>query len=313
MQSAIIQPARGTVKPRPREAPGRWLPAPTLALQRLYHWSVALLGTRLYVGLDASSVIAAALGEGLGGRSVRAFARVPLEPGALAPSPSGPNLQRADEVRGAVRRAAEGLGRRATLVLPDGVARVALVEVPDGADPRDYVLFRLAASLPFPAAEAIVDALAAGGRRAVGAAVRRATVAEYEQAAAAAGLEVERVHLAPLVALAGLMRAGARDAVHAVLGDVAMCLAAFRGGVPFAVRSRWRDRSSGEASRLRREAARAAALAGDGKEPARLVVSGAEATRLRQELGESAGLALSGLADWPEAGEPPSWLGGLVS
>jgi hypothetical protein len=215
-------------------------------------------------------------------------------------------------VREAVRRALSGIDvRRVTLVLPDGVARLALLDLPSGADPSEYVRFRLAASLPWPAADAIVDALPAGHGRAVGAAVRRATVAEYEQAAAAAGLEVERVHLAPLVALAGLMRGGARDAVYAVLGDVAMCLAAFRGGVPFAVRSRWRDRSSGEASRLRREAARAAALVGDGKEPARLVVSGAEAARLRQELGESA--ALSGLADWPEAGEPPSWLGGLVS
>jgi hypothetical protein len=274
---------------------------------------VALLGTRLYVGLDASSVTAAALGEGLGGRRVHGYARVPLEPGALAPSPSGPNLQRPDEVRSAVRRATEGRGRRATLVLPDGVARVALVEVPDGADPRDYVLFRLAPSLPFPAAEAIVDALAAGGRRAVGAAVRRATVAEYEQAAAAAGLEVERVHLAPLVALAGLMRFGARGAVHAVLGDVAMCLAAFRDGVPVAVRSRRRDRSSGEASRLRVEASRTAALAGDGEEPPRLVLSGTEAARLRHELGEGPAPGLTGQGEWTEAGEPPSWLGGLVS
>jgi hypothetical protein len=274
---------------------------------------VALIGTRLYVGFDASAVTAAALVEGLGGRRVRGLARVPLEPGALAPAPSGPNLHRPDEVRSAVRRAAEGLGRRATLVLPDGVARVALVDVPEGADPREYVLFRLAPSLPFPAAEAIVDALAAGRRRAVGAAVRRATVAEYEQTAVAAGLEVERVHLAPLVALEGLMRGGARDGVHAVVGDVALCLAAFRGGTPVAVRSRWRDRSSGEASRLLREASRAGALAGDGEEPLRLVVSGAEAARLRRELGEAAGPAVADPGDWPDAGEPPSWVGGLVS
>jgi hypothetical protein len=144
--------------------------------------------------------------------------------------------------------------------------------------------------------------------------VRRATVAEYEQAAAAAGLEVERVHLAPLVALAGLMRVGgAGDAVHAVLGDVAMCLAAFRDGLPVAVRSRRRDRSSGEGSRLRREASRAAALTGDGSEAARLVVSGSEAVRLRHELGESPGPGPVGGGESLEAAEPPSWLGGLVS
>jgi hypothetical protein len=275
---------------------------------------VAFLGTRLYLGLDASAVTAAALGEGLGARRVRSFVRVPLDPGALAPSPSGPSLPRGGEVRGAIRRAVEGLGSgHATLVLPDGVARVALVDLPEGADPHDYVLFRLAPSLPFPAAEAIVNALPVGGHRVVGAAVRRATVAEYEQAAAGAGLEIEHVHLAPLVALAGLMRSGARDAVHAVLGDVALCLAAFRNGAPLALRNRRRDRSTGEALRLREEAARTAALAGDGNGPVRLVVSGAEAARLRRELGgESTGRGLDGPGEWPDAAEA-AWLGGLVS
>jgi hypothetical protein len=275
---------------------------------------VAFLGTRLYLGLDASAVTAAALGEGLGGRRARGFARVPLEPGALTPSPSGPNLARGDEVRGAIRRSVEGLGGgRVTLVLPDGVARLALVDLPEGAEAREYVLFRLAASLPFPAGEAIVDALPAGGRRVVGAAVRRATVAEYEQAAAGAGLEVERVHLAPLVALDALMRTGSRDAVHAVLGDVALCLAAFRGGGPATLRSRRRDRSAGEASRLREEASRAAALAGDGADPVRLVVSGAGAARLRRELGEeSPGRGLEGPGEWPDVAEA-AWLGGLLS
>ena len=275
---------------------------------------MASLGTRLYLGLDASAVTAAGIGEGLGGRRARGFSRVPLEPGALTPSPSGANLSRGDEAREAIRRCVEGLGgSRVTLVLPDGVARLALVDLPEGADPRDYVLFRLAASLPFPAGEAIVDALPAGGRRVVGAAVRRATVAEYEQAAAGAGLEVERVHLAPLVALAALMRTGSSDTVHAVLGDVALCLAAFRGGAPAVLRSRRRDRSAGEATRLREEATRAAASAGDGAEPVRIVVSGAGAARLRRELGdESAGRGLEGPGEWPDAAEV-AWLGGLLS
>jgi hypothetical protein len=276
---------------------------------------VALLEkTRLYLGLDASAVTAAAVGEGLGGRRVRGFARVPLGPGALAPSPSGPNLPRADEARAAIRRAVGELGGgRVTLVLPDGVARVALLELPEDAPPRDYVLFRLAASLPFPAGEAIVDALPAGGRLAIGAAVRRATVAEYEQSASGAGVEVERVHLAPLVALAGLMRAGARDAVHVVLGDVALCLAAFRGGVPAALRSRRRDRSAGEGSRLLEEASRVAEPAGDGTGPLRVVLSGAGAADLRHELGEEGvGRGPEAPGEWPGAAET-AWLGGLVS
>ncbi len=275
---------------------------------------MAFLGARLYIGLDATAVTAAAVGERLGGRRVRGFARVPLDPGTLAPSPLGPNLLRGDDARAAIRRAADGLGGGSvTLVLPDGVARVALVELREDADLRDYVLFRLAASLPFPAGEAIVDALSAGGRRVVAAAVRRATVAEYEQAVASAGFKVERVHLAPLVALAGLMRAGERDAVHAVLGEVALCLAAFRGGAPVALRNRRRDRSAGEASRLREEASRAAASAGNGTGTVRLVVSGAGAAGLRRELeGEGAGPGLEGPGEWPEAAET-AWLGGLVS
>jgi hypothetical protein len=276
---------------------------------------VALLGTRLYLGLDASAVTAAALPVGLGRHRVRGLVRVPLAPGALAPSPSGPNLLRGDEVREAVRRAAADLGGdRATLVLPDGVARIALVDLPAGADPRDFVRFRLAMSLPWPASEAIVDALPAGRGRAVGAAVRRATVAEYEQAASAAGLLIERVHLAPLLALEGLMRSGARDAVHAVLGDVAWCLAPFHGGVPASLRSRRRDRSPGEAGRLWGEASRAALTAGNGTAPVRLVVSGSEAARLQEEIGE--GLAERGLAGRGE-GLPglaeAAWVGGLLA
>ena len=276
---------------------------------------MALLGTRLYLGLDASAVTAAALPVGLGRRRVQGFVRVPLAPGALAPSPSGPNLLRGDEVREAVRRASAELGGgRATLVLPDGVARIALVDLPAGADPSDFVRFRLAMSLPWPASEAIVDALPAGRGRAVGAAVRRATVVEYEQAASAAGLAIERVHLAPLLALEGLMRSGARDAVHVVLGDVAWCLAPFHGGVPASLRSRRRDRSPGEAGRLLDEASRAAlAAGGNGAGPARLVVSGSEAARLRQEI---EGLAEPGLAG-PGEGLPgpaeAAWVGGLVA
>jgi hypothetical protein len=206
----------------------------------------------------------------------------------------------------------EGLGgRRVTLVLPDGLARIVLVEPPEGADPRDYVRFRLAPSLPWPAAEAIVNTLPAGRGRVVGAAVRRSAVAEYEQAAAAAGLAAERAHLAPLLALEGLMRSGTRDALHAVLGDVALCLAAFRGGVPVGLRSRRRDPAGAETPWLREEAARAAALAGDGALP--LVLSGCDAPRLRRELGgESGEHGLTGPGEWPDAVET-AWLGGLVS
>lgn len=261
------------------------------------------------MGFDAAAVSAAALADGLSPRRVRAFARVALPAGALVASPTGPCLVRADEVRAALRRAVEGLGSgRATLVLPDGVARVALLDRPPGAEPADYVRFRLAASLPWPASEAIFDALPAGRGRMVGAAVRRSSVAEFEQAGAAAGLEVDRVHLAPLLALEGLMRSGPRAAVHVVLGDSALCLASFRDGLPAVLRSRRRDPSPGEAFRLRDEAARAAA----GDAPP-LVFSGSGARRLAAEIGDGrARTGLGGPSEWPEAAEA-AWLGGLLS
>jgi hypothetical protein len=272
------------------------------------------LFTKLYLAIDASAVTAASLREGLGGRRAKGFARVPLDPGALVPSPSGASLVRQDEVRGAVRRALEGLGRgRVTLVLPDGLARIALVDLPPGAEPRDYVRFRVAASLPWPASETIVDSLPAARDRVVGAALRRSTVAEFEDMAAAAGIEIERVHMAPLLALEGLVRSCDRDVVHAVLGDVALCLATFHEGKLVALRSRRRDRSSGEAARLREDLARTAALAGNGAGPLRFVLSGADATRLRHEIGaDVAGRGLEGPGEWEGAAEA-AWLGGLLS
>jgi hypothetical protein len=272
---------------------------------------VGLSGRRLFLGFDASSVTAASLAEGLGGRRIRGFARVPLAPGALVPSSSGPSVERAEEVRSAVRRAVEGSAPGpVTLVLPDGLARIALFDRPAGADPRDYARFRLTPSLPFAPSEAVVEALGAGPDRLVGAAVRRSTVAAFENVAQAAGLEVRRVHLAPLVALEGLLRARARDAVHLVLGDAALCLAILRDGGLVALRSRRRDRSPGEAARLRDEAARAAAAANGGPSLS-LALAGSDGRRLRRELG-SAEEALPAPGEWAEAADA-AWLGGLLA
>jgi hypothetical protein len=277
---------------------------------------VALFATRFYVAFDSSAVDAAAVVSGIvDGPRTQAFARTELGPGALLPSPTAANLVRGDEVRAALRRSLTGLGRdvaRATLVLPDGVARIALVELPAGADGPGFVRYRFAASLPWAASEGVVDALPVGRARVVGAAVRRATVAEYEQAAADAGLQVERVHLAPLVALDGLLRLGPRDAVHVVLGDTAVCLAAFRGGALLALRNRRRDPTSGEARRLVEEAARTALVAGDGSPS--VLLCGTHALRLRRELGHMvpAERTLEGPQEWPEAIEA-AWLGGVLA
>jgi hypothetical protein len=275
---------------------------------------VGLLGTSLFVAFDAGSVSAATLSRGPGRRRVEGFVHVALDDGALAPSPVASNLVRRDEVRQALSAALEAVGAgggRVRLLLPDGIARLAVIEPPPGVDPRDYVRYRLASSLPWPASEAIVEVLPVSRGRVVGAAVRRATVAQYEQLAAAAGLAVERVHLGPLVVLGSLLGRGMRSGVHAILGDAAFCLAVVRGGTLWALRNRRRDPSEGEAGRLLAEASRTARLAGDGDGPVSLALSGAGAGRLREALGPRASGGLEGPPGWPQAAEA-AWLAGIL-
>jgi hypothetical protein len=270
----------------------------------------------VFLAPDAHAVSAAVVGGGLGGRRVVAFVKVPLAQGALVPSASGQNLQRPDEVRAALRRAVDGLGRgtrAATVVLPDGLARVALLALPADADAREFARFRLGQTLPWAASEAIIDVLPVGRGRVVAAAVRRGAVAEYEQLLGSAGLAVERVHLASLLALGALVRSGSRDVVHVVLGDTSACFAVAGAGRLDALISRRRDPSPGEADRLALEAQRAARLAGDGPAPLRLILSGSDSVRLRGEIGmQSDGEgALAGPGEWPDASEA-AWLGGLL-
>lgn len=276
---------------------------------------MARFGSTLFVAIDACSVTAAAVGAGALGRRVRSFERIALGPGALDPSCTVPNVARGEELQEALHRAVEVAApgaRRAVLVLPDGVGRILLVDVPPGAEPEEFVRFRVAPSLPWPAAEAVVDVLPVGHRRVVGAVVARATVLEYEQAVTGAGLEIERVHLGPLLSLAGVRRAGGRDAAHVVLGDVAFCLFCFRGGELAVLRNRRRDRSPGEAGRLLEEAVRAALHAGDGSATPRITISGSGADALRGDLPVTAlDRGPAGFSAWPQARES-AWLAGVV-
>jgi hypothetical protein len=274
---------------------------------------VALLGTRIYLAVDASSVTAAEIADSVKGRRLRTLAHEPLAAGALVPGAAGSNLADAEAVRAAMGRALGRVSRsRVTLVLPDGIARLALLEPSRGVPTREYVRYRLASSLPWPATEASFDAIDAGSGRVVGAAIRRTTVAEYEQAATAVGANVEQVHLAPLLALAGL-RGQDADAAHAVLGDVAMCLVFVRDRALLALRSRRRDRSQGEAARLREELRKLAAGTANGNGNVPLVVSGSDAARLRPQIG-AAGL-LDGVAPAgsPQRADEPGWLAGLLA
>lgn len=268
---------------------------------------MGILASKLLVAFDAAAITGAVASWGVRGLRLYAVARASLSPGALAPSALDPNLARPEEVREAlesVRRSLGVNGRRAVLVLPDGVARLLLVQAPQGVRVADYARFRVSQGLPYPAEQAITGSGSAGRRRALlAAAVRRGVVREYEETAAAVGLTQERLDLAPLAALAGLQREGGTDRMLALmLGDAALCLAAFEAGGLRAFRNRRRDPSAGEAERLRDELERTLRLAGPGA-AWRVRLVGTGATALARALSD---LGLAAEAGWHAGGEPPA-------
>lgn len=268
--------------------------------------SLRLSANRAVIAFDARSVSrAVARRRGLRGMRVTAVSSAEVREGALLPSAFERNLIRPEEVQHALREAcAEPLppGVPVTLVLPHGVARIAVLDLPRGAEPGEYARFRLAASVPRFASDAIVDFLPLERGRILAAAVRREVVAEYEDAAAAAGIARGRVDLAPLAAASGaLLRCrGVTAAVAVVLGDVACSLQVYAGGRLVAVRARRRDPSRGEGERLRMDALRSAAAAGLAPDP-ELLVAGSGARGILDQL-SAAGRAARLMSPWPEAG-----------
>jgi hypothetical protein len=202
--------------------------------------------TRLVVAFEADSVCGAMIGSGPGAARVKAFARAEISPGALTPAAFEPNLVRGDEVGAAleqVRRLLDVGSRGVCVVVPDGLARTALLDFPSGVDASDFARFRLASGLPFPESDAIVDSLPVGRRQLIAAAARRAVLAEYEVAVAEAGFRQERLTLAPLAAVAGLLKnreSGAR-AIDVILGVVAVTIVSSSGSAPCALRNRRRS------------------------------------------------------------------------
>jgi hypothetical protein len=276
---------------------------------------------KLLVALDAASVTGAVVSWSSGGPSIGELARVSLVPGALAPSPTEPNLARLEEVRealGSLRRSLGVNGRPATLVLPEGVARIAILEVPAGLAVREYARFRLGQGLPFPPGDAVVDALPLEGRRFLCGAVRRDLVEGYETAARTAGFNVDQVNLAPLAAVSGLRTQVTPNGggVGVLLGDVAVSLAVFDGGSLALFRTRRRDSGAEEGEWLRQEILRTSALAGVAGGVTRIAVAGSDATTMARRLAE---LGCPAELAWPGAGRSPgaegadlSWLGAAL-
>lgn len=284
--------------------------------------SMALLGARYVVALEPSSVAGAAVSRGLGSPRIRSFARAPLPPGALSVSPFEDNVTRPDEVAAALQRVASDLGAagaRVCVVLPDGVARMALLDVPADAAADRYARFKLAGGLSYPAEEALVEVLAVGRARVVAAAVRRAVVEGYERVVQQAGLRQDRVDLAPLAATAALAldEGDGAAAVDVILGESAVSLVARLDGSLRAFRNRRRDPGEGEPERLYLEALRTAIVAGDGARPPRVRVLGPGApglVRRWREEGADADLGwrVAAPENAPDAAEL-AWLGAALS
>jgi hypothetical protein len=278
------------------------------------------LRTRVVVAVDASGVSGAAVSGAPGAPRIRSFAHAPLEPGALVPGALDANVVRPAEVQQALAEVAgaiEGGRGPVALILPGGVARTMLLDVPSGVTRREFARFRITPGLPYAAEEAVVDTLPVVGGRLLAAAVRRAVIEGYEAVAGAAGLDVDRLDLAPLAALSALAREprGTAASIDVILGDRALSLAAWHGGVLRVFRTRLRDAGPREPLWLAREVERTAAVAGNGGPP-RIRAVGPGATlllRAWQEQGRATEPGWRAEGPLPVEAAELAWLGAALA
>jgi type IV pilus assembly protein PilM len=149
-------------------------------------------------------------------RTLGGAASVDLPEGCLKLSVSEPNIVGADAFRHALRAVVERAGilggGRVALVLPDPVARVALLPAADirgrGAEADELIRFRLRKAVPFEirsARLASVPVLAPGREpQVLVGAILGGILEEYEGACRALGLEPGLVQLAGLVLLSSI-------------------------------------------------------------------------------------------------------------
>jgi len=158
------------------------------------------------IEIAANRVSAATLERRAGQATVAAYAIEPLPEGALVPSLTTVNTQNRTAVATALARVLERVGRprRVGLLIPDQVARVAVVhfeKVPARAQDLDQLIrWQVKKSAPFPIEEAQVSylpgAAAPDGRDFLVSLARRAIVEEYEALCAEAGAHAGIVDLA---------------------------------------------------------------------------------------------------------------------
>jgi type IV pilus assembly protein PilM len=176
-----------------------------------------------------------------------AAALVELPPGTLALSMTEPNLK--DEgafgrtLRSALERAGVPSGARVALVVPDPVARVALVPTAEVTAKRrdqaeELVRFKIRKSIPFDVRDARIAYLAGGGESTLVAAIYRPVLDGYEAACRAQDLTPGIVELTGpglLTAAFGALPPADRLLVNWDEGYLTLMLA--RGAWPLLVRT----------------------------------------------------------------------------
>jgi type IV pilus assembly protein PilM len=159
------------------------------------------------VDIGAGRVTAVVLGTVDGAPAVTGQASERLPDGLVAPSLTAPNLTDKAAVAAAVQRVLQAVGvsrGRVAVVIPDGAAKVSVVrfeKVPAKAeDLAQLVRWQVRKSVPFPIDQSQVSWTAgvadAAGVDYVVTVARQDIVADYEQAVAAAGVQVGLVDLA---------------------------------------------------------------------------------------------------------------------
>lgn len=166
--------------------------------------------------------------------SVSACASEALPDNAVQPSLTGVNIANAglvaDALRSAISKAGLRTPSRASLVVPDGIARVSLLpfdQLPARAtDLEQLIRWQLKKSMPFPLDDAQVSHFVAstnGAANSIAAVVaRRDVIAQYEAVTSAVGIQAGIVDLASFNVMNSVMASNVSSAGDALL----VCLAA---------------------------------------------------------------------------------------
>ena len=185
---------------------GQTQPGRTPAARRTASW-FASPPPSVAVEIGAGRVTAVVLSTVDGAPTVTAQATERLPHGLVAPSLTTPNLTDKAAVAAAVQRVLQAVGvsrGRAALVIPDGAAKVSVVrfeKVPAKAeDLAQLVRWQVRKSVPFPIEQSLVSwtpgVTEASGTDYIVTVARQDIVQDYEQAVAAAGVQVGLVDLA---------------------------------------------------------------------------------------------------------------------